>query len=180
MSKRPTDDLLLAKLDAVEASFEPLKADLARIRLLLPLVREHRLRDYHPPVVGMECKRPEPIRKAPEPPPEPKDLKVLLFLLGSLDQLDKALQRFAIVRRMLAERLPAKDAALDKRKLEEEADLGSRPVAEGACIVCGNVVDRIRRGMCPSDYESWRNAGGPDLGTWLPARRRFLESQEAA
>lgn len=173
MSKRPTDDLLLAKLDEVEAMFEPLKADLARMRLLLPLVRNHRLRNAGPPVVGMECKRLESVRRVPEPPPEPKDLKIILFLLDALNRLQ-------IARRALAERLPALDAALDKRKLEEEADLGSRPVAEGACIVCGDVVMTIRRGMCESDYKSWTRAGCPDVGMWIPKRRQYLEMKEAA
>lgn len=173
MSKRPTDDFILAKVNEAEAHFESLKADLARIRLLLPLVREHRLRNQAPPARGMECTRPDDIVRVHEPDPEPIDLKAILYLLDALSRLE-------IARRKLAERLPALDAALDKRKLEEEAALGSRPVAEGACIVCEQVVARLKRGMCPADYQAWQRAGGPDVGVWIPARRQYLAAKEAA
>lgn len=173
MSKRPSDDFLIAKLEQAEAIVKVLGDDIARMKALLPLVRQHRLRNLIPPAVGMECKRPDDILKVREPDPEPKDLKTILYVLD-------ALNRISIARRMVAERLPALDAALDKRKLEDEAPLGSRPVAEGQCIVCGEVVATIRRGMCDPCYQAWKRAGGPDVGTWIPKRQRYLEEKDAA
>lgn len=171
MSKRPSDDFLIAKLEQAEAIIKVIGRDIARMKELLPLVRQHRLRDLIPPATSMECTRPDVILKVHEPDPEPKDRQAILYVLDTLNRL-------SIARRMLAERLPALDAALDGRKLEDEAPLGSRPVVEGQCIACGEVVARLKRGMCATScYQAWKRAGGPDVGMWIPARRQYLEEK---
>lgn len=173
MSRRPTDDIVLARIEQLQAyTTSSLNADLERIKKLFPLVRNHRLRNAGPKAVGMDCTRPESVVRIPEPAPEPQDLKAILYVLD-------ALQRIAIARRILAERIPALDAKISGRKLEDEAPLGSRAV-ESTCIVCEEVFVHLKRGMCSTDYEAWRRADYPDVGMWIPQRRSYLAALPVA
>jgi hypothetical protein len=154
---RPTDKLVLAMIESVQA-------DLDDIKKLFPVVREHSQRDEASPARSMECTRPDAILKINEPDPEPLDKKALRYFVETL-------QRWVLVRRMLAERIPALEAQMRGHKLEDTAPVGSRVVSEGSCIVCEEVVSRIRRGMCHDDYTKWLKDGRQDVGLWIPRRR---------
>ena len=146
--------------------FDKAEASLARSRDLFVLVYDHAHRNDSPPGHSAEVVNAERLIR-PERAPEPLDKRTLRFVHDTLCNL-------AQIEQMLASRLPALEAQLRGKKLSPEAPLGSRASVESPCIVCEQVVAQLRRGMCWSDYQAYRRAGFPDVGTWIPKRRLEL------
>ena len=151
MPRRPTDELLSQRLDQAVK-------DIERIKALVPLVREHSRRNNGAPTASMET-RPPFVTVTYEPAPEPLDKQALLELLDQLNRWEALMRKFA-------GRLPA--LLPDVTKAESSG-----------CIVCGDSEKRLKRGMCPADYQAFLRAGFPDATEWILKRRNEL-AQKAA
>lgn len=143
--------------------FDAAEASLARCRVLFPLVYDHAHRNDGLPARSAEVTSADPTIRL-ERNPEPLDKRALRFVLDTL-------RRIALLEQILSERVPALEAQLRGKKLSQQAPIGSRPIADGTCIVCEQVASKLVRGMCDTDYRAFVRAGRPDIGTWIPKRR---------
>jgi hypothetical protein len=70
--------------------------------------------------------------------------------------------------------------------LSHAEDLDPVPVGTGECQACGRFVrpdrtrpgNRLRAGLCPSDYQAWWRAGRPDRSTWVRTKRAELTDDQ--
>lgn len=64
--------------------------------------------------------------------------------------------------------------------LRQADDVDPTPPGTGECLACGRFVrpdkekpgNRLRAGLCPTDYRAWLRAGQPLRATWVAQRRR--------
>jgi hypothetical protein len=64
-------------------------------------------------------------------------------------------------------------------------DLDPVPAGTGECQACGRFCrpdktrpgNRLRSGLCPTDYQAWVRAGRPDRNTWVRTKRHDLTDE---
>lgn len=82
----------------------------------------------------------------------------------------------------LASRSATLVESLVKNICHHAEDLDRVPVGTGECQACGRFCrpdgkhpgNRLRSGLCPTDYRAYLRAGQPDRGYWIHQRRGHL------
>lgn len=179
IAKVPETDQRLARI------LDVARRDLDEIEKVWKYVQEHQRRGrYAPSKVRKTNKRGEDISHITAPisygdetgeavvnarrAPEAADRHATSQVLDVLNRLSAA-------REELVNRLPAIAAALEGRELSDH----ETQVDASACMVCSNIVVRLKRGMCETDYKAWVRAGRPDVMRWSQERRSYLAEKES-